>query len=102
MTTGADPLSAAMSSKIDEALSWWSKARSSAQKCMSSGTGPGAQNLKNTMVQQVEKLLAVQMKLEHLKVLGHGAPSEVKAALTHMGQGLVELQETLRALSAMG
>ena len=54
------------------------------------------------LVDLTDKLFTLQTKLEHYKMVGYGDMGEVKQHLGSMANGLVELQECLRALSAMG
>jgi len=58
--------------------------------------------LRQNLVDLTDKLFTLQTKLEHYKMVGYGDMGEVKQHLGSMANGLVELQECLRALSAMG
>ena len=92
-----------MFAKIDEALTWWSKAREQARKQFNQeAPGDAARQLRQHLVQLTDRLFNLQTKLEHVKMVGSADFNDVKDTLTKMGSGLVEAQETLRALSAMG
>lgn len=96
-------LTTAVLTKIDEALTWWSKAREQARKQFSQGPqGDAQRQLRQHLVQLTDRLFSLQTKLEHVKMVGTADFNDVKDMLTKMGSGLVEVQETLRALCAMG
>ncbi|CAL1155732.1 unnamed protein product [Cladocopium goreaui] len=96
-------LTTAVLTKIDEALTWWTKAREQARKQFSQGPqGDAQRQLRQHLVQLTDRLFSLQTKLEHVKMVGTADFNDVKDMLTKMGSGLVEVQETLRALSAMG
>ena len=95
-------LTTAVLTKIDEALTWWSKAREQARKQFSQGPqGDAQRQLRQHLVQLTDRLFSLQTKLEHVKMVGTADFNDVKDMLTKMGSGLVEVQETLRALCAM-
>ena len=100
---GQQPLTPQVFAKIDEALTWWSKAREQARKQFNQeAPGDAARQLRQHLVQLTDRLFNLQTKLEHVKMVGSADFNDVKDTLTKMGSGLVEVQETLRALSAMG
>ena len=101
--SGPTQISPQVLGKLDEALAWWAKAREAARKQFTtSASSSAAMQLRQNLVDLTDKLFTLQTKLEHYKMVGYGDMGEVKQHLGSMANGLVELQECLRALSAMG
>lgn len=100
----AVPIPADLLQKVDEALTWWTKARDAARKLLSakSQQGAGAQGLVQHLLSQTDKMFELQMKAESFKMQGFGVLLDVRDVLQKMAQNLVDIQETLRALQAMG
>lgn len=84
-------------------MNWWHKAREAGRKQLS-GTKAGqpAATLRSHLMTQAETMMGLQVRLESFKMFGHGDLTDIKDVLQKMAQGLLQFQETVRALGAIG
>ena len=101
---GQEDLNPTVKTKIDEALSWVYKAKETSRKAIQNcnSQSPLVSSVKAALKGKMEELVSFQLKLEEFKTFGSGNLQDVKRVLSGASNGLVEIQEAIRALSAMG
>lgn len=89
--------------KVGDALEWVKKAKESVKKVLQSPvSGHTGQALKSQLKSKIEMVLRHQMALEEFRICASAPMSAVRQCLQETTQCLVEVQELIRAIHALG
>ena len=96
-------LPASVLSKIDDAWNWWAKARECARKALSSNsTSSAGLELKKQCQNKISQMFNWASQLDQMKFQRVGDLQQAKTLLQNFAKGLVEIQDLLKGLQAMG